>query len=69
MQGSRQFQVIVFTPNSETIKCARRLCLCEICKISYRGCEIFSEHHLNKINKIVLRSTILNNQNENQESG
>ena len=37
---------MVFTPNSEYIKAATRLCICEICKLDYGSCPLFKSYEL-----------------------
>jgi hypothetical protein len=44
--GASTFQVIVFTPNSTTMKTAPRICICEVCKANYGSCELFNEVEL-----------------------
>ena len=46
IDGSSRFQVMVFHPNSSTIKAALRLCLCDECQIEYGSCSLFTEHSL-----------------------
>ena len=58
--GSSKFQVILFTPNSCTIKAANRLCICELCKIEYGTCSLFRSFELEVqcLKETTLRSTI-----------
>ena len=37
---------MVFTPNSEYIKAATRLCICENCKLDYGSCPLFKSYEL-----------------------
>ena len=43
LDGASAYQIVVFTPNSETIKSAPRICICEKCEINYGSCELFTE--------------------------
>ena len=36
--GSDSFQVMVFTPNAVTIRAAKYLCICQLCKNDYGSC-------------------------------
>ena len=40
--GCDSFQVVIFTPNSKTIKAANRVCLCEQCRVEYGSCDLFT---------------------------
>ena len=42
IDGSDQFQVMVFTPNSSTFKAGKHLCICEECLKDYGSCASFS---------------------------
>ena len=55
---SSTFQVILFTPNSKTIKAAPYLCSCKLCLESYGSCKLFTEYSLTKhmLNKRSMRS-------------
>jgi hypothetical protein len=44
--GTQTFQVVVFTPHSEMIKAAPRICLCETCMVNYGTCELFKEYEI-----------------------
>ena len=44
--GSIKFQVIVFQPNKDYVLAARRLCLCDSCKIVYGSCSMFEKFPL-----------------------
>ena len=63
MRGSSKFQVMVFSPD-RVIRAAPRLCICDMCKIKYGSCSIFTSYPLerNMMNKVSLRS------NEKDES-
>ena len=58
--ASSKFQVILFTPNSCTIKAANRLCISELCKIEYGTCSLFRsiELEVHCLKETTLRSTI-----------
>lgn len=66
IDGSSQFQVIVFKPDSTSIRAATRLCLCNLCKEDYGSCQLFSEHQLTSynLNQVFLRS---NNQTSTED--
>ena len=57
VNGSANFQVIVFRPN-EPMKASLRICICERCLNEYGSCELFREFTLtcNQLNKTCLRS-------------
>ena len=42
IEGSSTFQVIVFKPNSDNLKAAKRICVCQQCQNDYGSCNIFS---------------------------
>ena len=58
IDGSDQFQAIVFTPNSSSFKAAKHLCICEERLKDYGSCASFSSYELKTVllNKINLRS-------------
>ena len=49
---------MVFTSNAPTIRAAKYLCICQLCKNDYRSCQVFKEctQNVHRINKINLRS-------------
>ena len=55
VDGSSQFQVMVFKPDM-SILAAPRLCICDLCKQSYGSCSLFETYHLDVQN---LKSTTL----------
>ena len=58
IQGSKSFQVMVFTPNARSIRAAKYICVCQLCKNDYSSCQMFNEYtqNVHRINKINLRS-------------
>ena len=55
IDGSSQFMVMVFRPNSPTFSVARRLCTCAQCiHIEYGTCELFEEFALRTGDKLPL---------------
>lgn len=60
INGSSFFQVMIFSPNSNT-RVANRLCLCELCKINYGSCDLFKDYNLSRT---VLKETSLRSSNE-----
>ena len=61
IEVSSTFQVMVITPNATSFKAAPRLCICDLCKISYGSCSLFKEYTpvVENLNKTSLRSQIL----------
>ena len=55
VDGSSQFQVMVFKPDM-SILAAPRLCICDLCNQSYGSCSLFETYHLDMQN---LKSTTL----------
>ena len=43
--GSSKFQVIVFKPG-EKLRASQRLCICDMCRVDYGMCALFSEYEL-----------------------
>lgn len=60
IQGSSKFQVIIFMPNSNTIRAAPHLCICCQCQNEYGSCDLFQPHQLiiQDLNQVLLRSDI-----------
>ena len=60
IDGSSTFQVIVFKPNSDHLKAANRICVCQQCQKDYGSCNIFSSYPIicHKLNKTYLRSKV-----------
>ena len=60
INGSDNFQVMVFTPNSRTFKAAPYLCMCDLCKEKYGSCSLFKSYDLKTydLKKIFLRSKV-----------
>ena len=58
--GSSTFQVIVFKPNSNHLKAANRVCVCQQCQKDYGSCNIFLSYPIicHKLNKTYLRSKV-----------
>ena len=56
IDGSSTFQVIVFKPNSDHLKAANRICVCQQCQKDYGSCNIFSSYPIicNRLNKTYL---------------
>ena len=46
IEGSSNFHVVVFRPNSNVFQAASRLCVCDECNINYRSCSLFHEMNL-----------------------
>ena len=46
IKGSMSFQVVLFSPNSDTIKAAPRIILCESCRTEYGSCVLFQEYDI-----------------------
>ena len=64
VDGSSSFQVLIFTPNSNTFRASPYLCSCECCiKQKYGSCPLFEEYELTSMTLIkhAMRS-------ENQQS-
>ena len=64
IDGSSSFQVLIFTPNSNTFRASPYLCSCECCiKQKYGSCPLFEEYELTSMTLIkhAMRS-------ENQQS-
>lgn len=57
--GCDSFQVVIFSPNSTTIKASNRLCLCEQCQNDYGTCSLFTNYTpvVQQLNKVSLRSS------------
>ena len=60
IDGSSLFHVMVFSPNSQHIKAAPRLCICDDCKLEYGSCSLFNSYQLQVC---VLKEPILRSQN------
>ena len=60
VQGSADFQVMIFTPNTNTFKASPRLCLCDLCSLNYGSCALFQTYELQVqiLNKVSLRNSI-----------
>ena len=41
IDGSTKFQVILFTPCSDSIKAANRICICNECELEFGSCDLF----------------------------
>ena len=61
IDGPNSFQVMVFTPNSETFKASPRICTCELCISDDGSCSFFEEFQLSvqSLNKVFLRDNFL----------
>ena len=46
IKGSSFFQVIIFKPNTTTIRAAPRICICSTCKEDYGSCNLFQDYQL-----------------------
>ena len=60
IDGSSLFQVMVFSPNSQHIKAAPRLCICDDCELEYGSCSLFNSYQLQVC---VLKEPMLRSQN------
>ena len=56
--GSSKFRVMVFSPDSDVVKTAPHLCVCDICLEDYGNCSLFASHHIQDftLNEVQLRS-------------
>ena len=54
VDGSSEFHVCVFSPNSTHFKASPRLCMCEKCVVKYGSCDLFTAYELQVIGFIVL---------------
>ena len=43
---SEDFQVALFTPDSETFKTFLHLCFCDLCVLKYGSCKLFKEYEV-----------------------
>ena len=60
IDGSSNFQVIVFRPDLIEFNAAERLCICLQCQESYGSCNLFSSYQIrsHQLNKVHLRSQL-----------
>ena len=60
IDSSSTFKIIVFKPNSNHLKAANRICICQQCQKGYGSCNIFSSYQIicHKLNKTYLRSKV-----------
>ena len=57
IDGSSDFQVIVFKPGGTEIMASPRLCVCDDCKEEYGSCLLFRSYFVHEMNITSLRSS------------
>ena len=66
---SEDFQVVLFTPGSETFKASPRLCLSDFCVLNYGSCKLFKEYDVivKQLKSTLLRSQMLKILDQNDD--